>query len=144
MPLPGGGCLVIEETEALTAVDVNYMPSSAESRDRAALRANLEAAAELPRQLRLRNIGGLVVMDLIGMKRQQHRQEVLAALRAAARDDPASVRVSGISPFGLVEIARARHGPSLRAQLTDTCPLCRGSGRHVAGAAGSERTSEAT
>lgn len=144
VPLPGGGRLVIEETEALTAVDVDAMPRAGDSPGRAALRANLEAAAELPRQLRLRNIGGVVVADFIGMKRRQHREEVLAALRAAARDDPASVRISGISALGLVEIARARSGPSLSAQLTETCPHCRGLGRRAVDGAAAAHTAEAT
>jgi Rne/Rng family ribonuclease len=121
VPLPGGGSLIIQPTAALTAIDVN-------GGGRRALEANLAASAEIARQLRLRRIGGTVVVDFIDVAARSARARVLAALRDAVADDPAPVQVFGMSRFGLVEISRKRIGPSLAELLGRPCPVCEGAG----------------
>jgi ribonuclease G len=106
-PLSGGGSLVIERTEAMWVVDVNA------GGIRNALAANLEAAAETARQIRLRNAGGVVVVDTVSLDRPEDRQRVLDAFAAAVADDPAGTHVYGMSRLGLVEITRTRRGPDL-------------------------------
>ena len=130
--LPCGGHLVIESTEALTTVDVNSGSFAAASPAEAA-RVNLEAARTLPRDLRRRNIGGIVVVDFIEMSGRDRQREVLGALREGLADDPAPTRISDVSPMGLVEISRRRRGPSLSEQLEERCPICHGKGRRLAG-----------
>ncbi len=105
--LPGGGSLVIEPTEALTAIDVNA------GLEANTLNANLAAAAEIGRQLRLRHIGGIVVIDFISMSRERDRDQVMAALKAALADDPSQTHIIPMSPLGLVEMTRERRGPGL-------------------------------
>ncbi len=108
VPLAGGGSLAIEPTRALTAIDVD----AGAARD--PLAANLAAAAEIGRQLRLRNIGGLVVVDFISLDRAEARAQVMQRLRGAVAEDPAQLRLSaGFSALGLVELARQRRGRSL-------------------------------
>lgn len=107
VPLSAGGSLVIERTEALTVVDVN-----AGERGNA-LDANLEAAREIARQLRLRNVGGIVVVDFVSMKGRGEAERLLTALAAAVADDPAQTQVYGLSRLGLVEMTRARRGAML-------------------------------
>lgn len=127
--LPGGGQLVIEHTEAMTTIDVDS-GTALDSTDRAetALKTNLEAAAAIPRQLRLRNIGGTVVVDFIGMASDEHRDTVHRALVEAGKDDPARFAASGFSDLGLVEISRRRIRDSLLSQLSGNCPDCLGRG----------------
>lgn len=114
VPLPGGGSLLIEETEALTAIDVNMggaggrLPSEA-----AILKANQAAAREAARQIQLRNIGGLIVIDFISMRNKGNRRTVLEAMRREMREDPVRHDVLGLTPGGLVEITRQRTGTSL-------------------------------
>jgi ribonuclease G len=105
--LAGGGSLVIEPTEALTAIDVNAGPEGN------LLSANLAAAAEIARQLRLRHIGGIVVIDFISMSRERDRDQVMDALTAAVADDPSQTYIVPMSPLGLVEMTRERRGPGL-------------------------------
>jgi len=105
--LPDGGSVVIEPTEALTAIDVNAGPESN------ALSANLAAAKEIARQLRLRHIGGIVVIDFISMSRERDRDQVVDALKAAVADDPSQTHIVPMSPLGLVEMTRERRGPGL-------------------------------
>ncbi|WP_448191021.1 ribonuclease E/G [Azospirillum sp. sgz301742] len=112
VPLSAGGSLVIERTEALTVVDVN-----AGERGNA-LDVNLEAAREIARQLRLRNVGGIVVVDFVNMKGRGDAERLLNALSAAVADDPAQTQVYGLSKLGLVEMTRARRGTALAALLT--------------------------
>jgi ribonuclease E/ribonuclease G len=107
VPLSAGGSLVIERTEALTVVDVN-----AGERGNA-LDVNLEAAREIARQLRLRNVGGIVVVDFVNMKGRGEAERLLNALSAAVADDPAQTQVYGLSKLGLVEMTRARRGTAL-------------------------------
>ena len=120
-PLPGGGSLIIQPTAAFTAIDVN-------GGGRRALEANLAASSEIARQLRLRRIGGTVVVDLIDLPARAARARVLGALRDAVAVDPAPVQVFAMSRFGLVEISRKRIGPSLAEMLRRPCPVCAGAG----------------
>ncbi|MCY4059049.1 MAG: ribonuclease E/G, partial [Gammaproteobacteria bacterium] len=125
--LPSGGSLLIEQTEAMTTVDVNsgrFVDSS--DMESTAFTTNLEAARELPGQLRLRNIGGIIVVDFIDMADEDHRREVLDALVGAASGDSARFRASGFSELGLVEISRRRTRESLERQLCDRCETCSG------------------
>jgi len=108
--LPGGGSLIIEPTTALTAIDVN-------GAGRRPLDVGLEAAAEIARQLRLRQIGGIVVIDFVDLEARQDRARLLSTLRAAFADDPAMVQLCPMSPLGLVELSRQRTGPTLAERL---------------------------
>ena len=121
VPLAGGGSLIIQPTAAFTAIDVN-------GGGRRALEANLAAAREIARQLRLRRIGGTAVVDFIDLPARAARARVLAALRDALADDPAPVQAFSMSRFGLVEISRKRTGPSLAELLGRPCPTCDGAG----------------
>jgi ribonuclease E/ribonuclease G len=107
--LPDGGSIAIEPTEALTAIDVNAGPESN------ALSVNLAAAKEIARQLRLRHIGGIVVIDFISMSRERDRDQVMAALKGAVADDPSQTYIVPMSPLGLVEMTRERRGPGLES-----------------------------
>jgi len=135
VPLRSGGYLVVDQTEALTAIDVNtgrYVgdagsPSLADT----FLTINLEAAAEIPRQLRLRDIGGIIIADFIDMDLPEHRLRVLAALEAACAPDHARPQVLGITQLGLVEMTRKKARQGLRDLLTKACPQCEGRGRVV-------------
>jgi ribonuclease G len=130
LALPSGGSISIEATEALTAIDVNA-GRLAGGRDAAetALATNLEAVAEIARQLRLRAIGGLVVIDFIDMNAAGAVARLLAALDAALAHDPAPTRRSEMSAFGLVEMTRGRDREPLAARLTEPCPSCAGGRR---------------
>lgn len=121
VPLPGGGSLIIQPTAALTAIDVN-------GGGRRALDANLAAAREIARQLRLRRIGGTIVVDFIDLPARTSRARVLGALREAVAGDPAPAQVFAMSRLGLVEISRKRLGPSLAEMLGRQCPSCAGAG----------------
>lgn len=127
--LPSGGRLVIDPTEALTSVDVNSGKIGGETNFKEmALKTNLEAAAEVANQLRLRDIGGQVVVDFIEMKDRKHVAEVEKAMRAAMKNDRARSDVGKISRFGLLEIVRQRMGSSAMSVSTEACPHCLGSG----------------
>ena len=129
VPLKSGGYLVIDETEALIAVDVNtghYKGNG--SQEEAILEVNLEAVEEVARQLRLRNIGGLVVLDLIDMKSRKHQKQVYRALKDALKRDRARTNVLEISELGLLEMSRQRQDRSILSMLTSTCPYCQGHG----------------
>ncbi|HEX9737370.1 MAG TPA: Rne/Rng family ribonuclease [Thermoanaerobaculia bacterium] len=128
--LKSGGHIVIHPTEALVAIDVNtgrYVGSH--NLEDTVLTTNLEAVREVVRQIRLRNLGGIIVVDLIDMIEPSHREEVFAALAAELAKDRARHKVLNISEFGLVEITRKRTRPSLERQLTQPCPYCHGVGR---------------
>jgi len=130
VPLKDGGFIVIETTEALTAVDVNsggYV--GRDSAEETALAINLDAAREIARQLRLRNIGGLIVVDLINMEGAESRRRVLDEITDACARDRTPTRVLGLTEAGLVEITRRRRRESLAQLLTDLCEPCEGSGR---------------
>ena len=127
--LKSGGSLVIEETEALTVVDVNTGKNTGKrDADETILATNCEAARELMRQLRLRDIGGMIVVDFINMQRQADRDALMAVLRECAAGDRNRTRVVDITALGLVELTRKRARQSLSNQLTHTCPACDGNG----------------
>ncbi|MGH9379668.1 MAG: Rne/Rng family ribonuclease [Thermoanaerobaculia bacterium] len=130
VPLPAGGHLVIQPTEALVAIDVNSGTNVGRADlEATALATNLEAAREIPRQLRLRDLGGIIVVDFIDMERDEARREVLAALVDGLRADPQRSRVLDFSDFGLVQITRRRARVDVARLLTDPCGTCRGRGR---------------
>ena len=131
VPLAGGGSLVIDSTEALVAIDVNS-GKSRESRDAetTAFKTNLEAVDEVSRQLRLRDLGGVVVIDLIDMRSAKSRREVEQRFRENLKRDRARTQVSSISQFGILEMTRQRMRPSLKKSIYMDCPGCQGAG-HV-------------
>lgn len=127
--LPSGGSLVIDRTEALTAIDVNSGRSTgASTQAQTALKTNLEAAEEVARQLRLRDIGGLLVVDFIDMRGKRNQRKVEKALRDAMKPDKARVTVGKISDNGLLEINRQRIHQALALRTHRTCPTCDGTG----------------
>jgi ribonuclease E len=127
--LPSGGRLVIDPTEALTAIDINSGRSGGKSNfEDMAYRTNLEAARMIPLQLRLRDIGGQVVVDFIEMHDKSHWREVEKVLRAGMKDDRARFDVGKIGPFGMLEIVRQRLGSSAISISTELCPHCGGAG----------------
>lgn len=128
--LPSGGALVIDHTEALVAIDVNSSRATKGSDiEETALRTNLEAADEVARQLRLRDLGGLIVIDFIDMTPQKNQREVEDRLRDALKMDRARVQVGRLSRFGLMEMSRQRLRPSLGESTQVVCPRCAGEGR---------------
>lgn len=127
--LPSGGALVIDHTEALTAIDINSARATKGSDiEETALQTNLEAADEVARQLRLRDLGGLIVIDFIDMASNKNQREVENRLRQAMKLDRARVRTGRISRFGLMEMSRQRLRPSLGESSLITCPRCNGHG----------------
>ena len=127
--LPSGGALVIDHTEALVAVDVNSARSTRGSDiEETALRTNLEAAEEVGRQLRLRDLGGLIVIDFIDMESSKAQREVEQRLREALHHDRARVQMGKISRFGLMELSRQRLRPALNEGSHMACPRCNGTG----------------
>ncbi|WP_180683524.1 Rne/Rng family ribonuclease [Tepidicella baoligensis] len=127
--LPSGGAIVIDQTEALVAVDVNSARAiKGGDIEETALRTNLEAADEVARQARLRDLGGLIVIDFIDMEESKNRREVENRLRDALRQDRARVQFSSISKFGLLEMSRQRLRPTLAEGASIPCPRCGGSG----------------
>lgn len=127
--LPHGGSLAVDEAEALTAIDVNTGRFVGKSRlADTVLQTNLEAVEEATRQLRLRNIGGVIVIDFIDMERSRDRIRVMNALEAALKSDRTRTRIVQLSPLGLVEMTRRREGDSLRQLLNQPCPYCDGDG----------------
>ncbi|QSX77757.1 Rne/Rng family ribonuclease [Agrilutibacter solisilvae] len=128
--LPSGGALVIDQTEALTAVDVNSARATKGGDiEETAFHTNLEAAEEVARQLRLRDLGGLVVIDFIDMSSNKHQREVENRLQNSLRHDRARVQLGRISRFGLMEMSRQRLRPSLGESSQIVCPRCEGHGR---------------
>ena len=129
VPLKSGGSLVIEQTEALVAIDVNSGKFKEEKDpEETAYKTNLEAAAEIARQLRLRDLGGLLTNDFIDMRESRHRRGVERAFKEAMKGDRARVRIARMSAFCIVEMTRQRVGPSLRSTAYEACPTCAGAG----------------
>ncbi len=127
--LPGGGAIVIEETEALIAIDVNTgRGRKTAEQPEFILQTNLEAAAEIARQLRLRNVGGLVVLDFIDMRSAADRDEVYRQMKKLVKDDRAKTKLLPLSKLGLMEMTRQREHESILDQVFDPCPYCNGSG----------------
>lgn len=128
--LPSGGSIVIDVTEALTAIDINSARSTRGGDiEETALNTNLEAADEIARQLRLRDLGGLIVIDFIDMTPVRHQREVENRIRDAVRQDRARIQISRISRFGLLEMSRQRLSPSLGESSHHVCPRCQGTGK---------------
>ncbi|MGZ3236364.1 MAG: Rne/Rng family ribonuclease [Burkholderiaceae bacterium] len=129
VPLPSGGAIVIDHTEALVSVDVNSARSTRGGDiETTALNTNLEAADEVARQLRLRDLGGLIVIDFIDMENSKNQREVETRLKDALHYDRARVQMGKISRFGLMELSRQRLRPSLSEGSHVTCPRCNGTG----------------
>ncbi|MCG8451391.1 MAG: Rne/Rng family ribonuclease [Pirellulales bacterium] len=129
VPLKGGGSLVIDQTEALVAIDVNSGSFRTDgSAEDSAFKLNQIAAKEIARQLRLRDLGGVVVNDFIDMRRERYRRIVERTLRDAVRRDRARTKILRTSPFGLIEMTRQRIRPSLKRSVYKECPGCTGSG----------------
>ncbi|MGI9518281.1 MAG: Rne/Rng family ribonuclease [Pirellulaceae bacterium] len=129
VPLPNGGSIVIDQTEALVAIDVNSGSfRTDESADETAYRLNVAAAKEISRQLRLRDLGGVIVNDFIDMRREKHRRGVERALRDAMKRDRARTKILRTSPFGLVEMTRQRIRPGIKRSAYSDCPCCHGRG----------------
>ncbi|PHM45960.1 ribonuclease E [Xenorhabdus mauleonii] len=127
--LPSGGSVVIDTTEALTAIDINSSRSTRGGDiEETAFNTNLEAADEIARQLRLRDLGGLIVIDFIDMTPVRHQREVENRLRDAVRQDRARIQIGRISRFGLLEMSRQRLSPSLGESSHHVCPRCSGTG----------------
>ncbi|WP_243373218.1 Rne/Rng family ribonuclease [Geotalea sp. SG265] len=130
VPLKSGGSIFIEPTEALVSIDVNSGKSTGEKGvEDTAFKTNLEAAAEAARQLRLRDLGGLIVIDFIDMRERKHNAEVEKALKAALKGDKARVTVGKISQFGLLEMSRQRIKQTLNQASSLECPHCEGRGK---------------
>jgi ribonuclease G len=128
--LKSGGYLVIDETEALVAIDVNTgRHKSSKDQESTILKVNLEAAEEICRQLRLRNIGGLIVLDFIDMKQRRDQQQVYQRVKEGLRRDKAKTHILPISQLGLMEMTRQRHSESVRSAVYDDCPYCKGRGK---------------
>ncbi len=128
--LPCGGYLVIDETEALIAIDINTGRNKGnKDLDKTILETNLESAREIARQLRLRNIGGLVVVDFIDMRHRKDQLAVYKAMKEALKRDKAKTQVMQITPIGLMEMTRQRINESLLDYVNDHCPYCHGRGR---------------
>ncbi len=129
VPLKEGGSIVIDQTEALVAIDVNSGTfRSDNSAEENAYQINLIAAREIARQIRLRDLGGVVVNDFIDMRKEKHRRNVERALRDSVKRDRARTKILRTSPFGLVEMTRQRIRPSLKRSVFADCPYCRGAG----------------
>ncbi len=127
--LPSGGSIVIDPTEALTSIDINSSRATKGGDiEETAFQTNLEAADEIARQLRLRDLGGLIVIDFIDMTPVRHQREVENRLREAVRQDRARIQLARISRFGLLEMSRQRLRPSLSESSTHVCPRCSGQG----------------
>jgi len=127
--LKGGGSIVIEQTEALVAIDVNSgRYRKGQSAEQTAYKTNMEAAPEIARQLRLRDLGGLIICDFIDMRSEKHRREVEKAFRSLVKVDRARSRMLRISRFGVVEMTRQRMRPSLQSTTYLACPHCGGTG----------------
>jgi ribonuclease E len=129
VPLEAGGSIVIDPTEALVAIDVNSGSFRADdSAEETAYQLNLQAAREIARQLRLRDLGGVIVNDFIDMRKEKHRRGLERAFRDALKRDRARTKILRTSPFGLIEMTRQRIRPSLKRSVYSDCPCCNGRG----------------
>ena len=127
--LASGGYLIIDQTEAMSTIDVNTGSFvGRRNLEETLFKTNLEAATALARQLRLRNLGGIIIIDFIDMRDAQHRRQVHRALEKALMSDPARTRITGVSELGLVEMTRKRSRESLEQLLCEDCSLCQGRG----------------
>src|SRR3954463_6299439 len=129
VPLPSGGSLVIDSTEAIVAIDVN----SGKFRDHSdaettAFKTDMEAADEIPRQLRLRDLGGVIICDFIDLRFERHRRELEKRLHENLNSDRAKTKMLRMSQFGIIEMTRQRMRPSLKRSIYNDCPHCKGAG----------------
>ena len=130
VPLPAGGSIVIDQTEALVAIDVNSGSFRADNNaEETAFQMNLIAAREIARQLRLRDLGGVIVNDFIDMRDERHRRDVERALRDAVKRDRARTKLLKMSAFGIIEMTRQRIRPSLKRSVYEDCPACSATGQ---------------
>lgn len=128
--LDNGSYLIFEETEALTVIDVNTGKFTGKcDKGETYLRTNITAAKEVARQLRLRNLSGMILIDFINMKKNAHKQAVLEALKEASKDDEMRVKVVGFTELGIVEVTRKRTSPSFAEKMLSPCAACGGTGR---------------
>jgi ribonuclease G len=128
--LKSGGYIVVDETEALVAIDVNTgRHKGSKDQESTILKVNIEAADEISRQLRLRNMGGLIVLDFIDMKSRRDQQTVYQRMKEGLRRDKAKTHVLPISQLGLMEMTRQRHSESVHSAVYDDCPYCKGRGK---------------
>lgn len=127
--LKGGGYIVIEETEALTVIDVNSGEPCGESQEENALETNIEAAKEIAKQIILRDLGGIIVVDFIDMRKQENREKVLKVFLESFGSESCYVHVHGFTKLGLLEMVRRRSSESSTKKLSKTCPYCKGKGR---------------
>lgn len=128
--MPSGAYLVIEHTEAMHVVDVNSGPKSRRSdQESTALAVNMEAAEEIARQLRLRDIGGLIVIDFIDMRKYENRQKLYKSLKSHMAKDRAQHTILPLSKFGLIQITRQRVRPAVKIDTSEVCPTCNGTGK---------------
>lgn len=128
--LPSGAYLVIEHTEAMHVIDVNSgHKMSSQNADEAIMRVNAEAAAEIARQLRLRDIGGIIIVDFIDMKNSEYKKDLLSVMRSAMKKDRAQHTILPLSKFGLMQITRQRVRPEVKIDTTEVCPTCNGTGK---------------
>src|SRR5205807_6557525 len=129
VPLPSGGSLVIDSTEAIVAIDVN----SGKFRDHSdaettAFKTDMEAADEISRQLKLRDLGGVIICDFIDLRYERHRRELEKRIHDNLRHDRAKTKVLRMSQFGIIEMTRQRMRPSLKRSIYFDCPHCKGAG----------------
>ena len=129
VPLPSGGVVVLAETAAVIAVDVDSATAAGGSAEETALRVNIEAAEAVARQVRLRDLAGHIVIDFVPMRRRDNATRVLEALRRGFEGDDRRPQIAGFTRLGLVEMTRRRRGPSLARRLSTACPACAGVGR---------------
>ncbi len=129
--MPTGGYLIIEHTEALHVIDVNSGNKSnrEDNQEDTALKVNLEAAAEIARQLRLRDMGGIIVIDFIDMRRVENKKKLFAAMKEEMKDDRSKHTILPLSKFGLMEITRQRVRPEVNISTREVCPTCGGTGK---------------
>jgi ribonuclease G len=139
--LPSGGYIVIEHTEALHVVDVNSGNKSNTETDQetTALNVNMEAASELARQLRLRDMGGIIVIDFIDMKKAENRKKVYDHMRSEMKSDRSKYTILPLTKFGLMQITRQRVRPELNIVTKENCPTCNGTGKITASIAVSDQ-----
>jgi len=134
VPLPSGGSIIIQEAESLCAIDVNTGRfTGSKSQEETVTQTNIEAAQEVAHQLRLRNIGGIIVVDFIDMRKASNRQKVMEAFAHGCKGDRAKIRILPITRLGLVELTRERKRESTVSLITDECPQCKGCGRVLSG-----------
>jgi ribonuclease G len=128
--MPSGAYIVIEHTEAMHVVDVNSGHKMAKNKEPdAVLRVNLDSAREIARQLRLRDIGGIIIVDFIDMKNPEHKKKLISEMRSAMKSDRAQHTILPLSKFGLMQITRQRVRPEVKIDTAEVCPSCNGTGK---------------